>query len=91
MCTTATFFVRDLVTIMRAERAGDGLAGCVHAQPIGVWVRLHPQWEAGTCPLRLNQGVWYICAHMIGDPQRLAVLLAAQDVAMLERELSYLK
>jgi hypothetical protein len=32
--------------------------------------------EAGTCPLRLNQGVWYVCAHMIGDPQRLAILLA---------------
>jgi hypothetical protein len=47
--------------------------------------------EAGACPLRLNQGMWYICAHVIGDPQRLAVLLAARDVAVLERELSYLQ
>jgi hypothetical protein len=46
---------------------------------------------AGTCPLRLNQGMWYICAHVIGDKVRLVDLLRARDVAVLEREVSYLE
>ena len=46
---------------------------------------------AGTCPLRLNQGMWYVCAHVIGDKVRLVDLLRARDVAVLEREVSYLE
>jgi hypothetical protein len=46
--------------------------------------------EAGASPLRVNQGVWYFCANVVGDSGRLNQILAAKDPRELQTEMALL-
>lgn len=79
--------VLDLPPPSNAESRPWGAMGLNDEDGVAAVALIAAARLAEVSPLRVNQGVWYFCAHAVGDVARLRTLVRQRDPAVLSHEL----